>query len=490
MKNIQRNVIFTGIGYVLPLLASLLTIPLMLRHFGTDVYGLYIICISLIGFMNFIDLGVGQAIVKYVAEYEVTGERDKVKPVLDIGLLSYIVLGLLTVGLLYGFAPALSAFIYDNNLQNREMAQAALRITSLALLLSYVNQFFLNVCRAYHRFDIPALIHNSANIGGIVLASILLVMGYSLREVLWGYVLVQSIALICGFWFSRQVLPEGLRFGLSFDAGIFAAMISFSVYTFIGNSVIALTSRADKLLIGGVIGTEAVTYYQIPFTIAQMLNGIVNTLVHIMFPRFSELASLGSGQELLRLYKNATHVVFFISAFIAVMLVTTGESFLSLWISPEFAAKTVITLQLIAVFSFFNSNLVVAYWAAQGAGEAKLTALVIVLSAVAYGFGIFYLGERYSYNGVAVALYLGLLPFPLLFMWVSRHIGHRIHQYLLGLLLTFVLGTLAVYLLAYMNSHITSRLMHIFANGAVAAVVMVVFLGWFFARLRERRSAE
>lgn len=487
MKNIRRNVIFSGVGYILPLLAALLTIPLMLKYFGVDQYGLYIICISLIGFMSFVDLGVGQAVIKYVAEYEATGQAHKVKPVLDIALLMYLGLGLLMVTALFVFSPALAGFLYESPQQAAD-ASIALRITSLALFLSYINQFFLNVSRAYHRFDVPAVIHNAGNISGVVLTTLLLLAGYALHEVLWGYVFIQAIALCSGYLAGRKVLPAGVQFGMAFDLPIFRGMISFSAYTFVSNFVIALVTRADKLLIGGIIGTEAVTYYQIPYTIAQMANGIVNTLVVILFPRFSELSSLKVKTELLNLYRHATHVVFFISGLIAVMLIAAGGNFLSLWVSPEFADKTTLTLQIIALFSFFNANLSVAYWAAQGSGQARLIAFVLVLSGVAYGIGLFALGKLYSYNGVAVALFLSLLPFPLLFMWVAREIGHRLNEYLFGLVLTTLLGLVAVYALLWVNNLFGNALVSIVVNGVVGILAGLAFFAWFFKQKKSRET--
>lgn len=461
----------------------------MLKHLGVDQYGLYVICISLIGFMNFVDLGVGQAVVKFVAGYEATGEREKVNPVLAIALLMYIVLGVVTVLLLYLASPALAGFLYDSA-DKAEIAQTALRITSLALLLSYINQFFFNVAKAYHRFDIPALIHNSGNIGGIVLSSILLVMGYSLHDVLWGYVVVQTIALSCGFFFSRGILPEGVRFGLAFDAFMFGKMISFSAYTFIGNFTIALVNRADKLLIGSIIGTEAVTYYQIPFTIAQMANGITNTLVQILFPRFSELSATSAHDELLKLYRSATHVLFFLSVVIAVMLITVGGPFLGLWVSPEFAEKATFTLQILAVFFFLNSSIQVAYWAAQGGGAARMTAFVLTLSAVLYGVGLVYFGELYSYNGVAYALFLGLLPFPMVFYWASKTIGFSMTEFFVTLLGTTLLGWLAVYAISWVNGFIGSDLLKILINMLIGGAVIMTVLWVFWNKKNASRTSE
>ena len=44
MKNVQKNVNFSGVGYILPLIAALATIPIMVKYLGIDLYGLYAIC--------------------------------------------------------------------------------------------------------------------------------------------------------------------------------------------------------------------------------------------------------------------------------------------------------------------------------------------------------------------------------------------------------------------------------------------------------------
>ena len=54
MKNAHRNITYSALGYILPLIISLATIPLMIKYMGVDIYGLYIICVSLIGFMVFV----------------------------------------------------------------------------------------------------------------------------------------------------------------------------------------------------------------------------------------------------------------------------------------------------------------------------------------------------------------------------------------------------------------------------------------------------
>ena len=195
MKNIRKNVVFTGIGYALPLLAALATIPVIVSKLGVDLYGLYIICVSLIGFMTLVDLGIGQTVIKYVAEYEATGQQAKVKSVLGVAFLIYLVIGLFSVACLYVSAPLLAAGLYELP-DKQALAVEVLRITVVPLFFSYINQFFLNVCKAYHRFDLPAIIHNVGNLGGIALATTLLLLGYGLSDVMWGTPLSSLVRLL------------------------------------------------------------------------------------------------------------------------------------------------------------------------------------------------------------------------------------------------------------------------------------------------------
>ncbi|OQX15523.1 MAG: hypothetical protein BWK73_06595 [Thiothrix lacustris] len=479
MKNISRNIAFSGLGYVLPLMASLATIPLMIKYMGTDIYGLYIICISLIGFMNFVDLGVGQAIVKYVSQYEVTGENIKIKPILDIALLMYVVLGMVIAVAVVVFALPLGNLIYNDD-GKVALAAQAFSVTAIAFLLSYINQFFLNVFKAYHRFDVPAVIQNSANIAGIVMATGMVLLGYDLIAILWGYVIIQAIALISGYTLGRQVLPQGVTLGLSFDRRIFAEMIGFSAYTFVSNFLGGVVSRLDKFIIGSILGTDAVTYYQIPHTIAQMANGIIQVLSQITFPRFSELASLNDQVGRLALYRRAMWLVFLFSMAISVALISSGGAFLEAWISPEFASRSTLTLQIIALYFFFQSNTVVAYWVLQGSGNAKVTAISSFLGTAAYVAGLYVLTPLYGYNGAALSLFLLLLPLPYFYWWVQRNVGHKFGEYLLQTLLFVVSGALIILLLNYVHEYISNNLLVIVVDGVVLTGVVGAALLYLF----------
>ena len=493
MKNVKKNVVYSAIGYILPLLAALVTIPIMVGHLGNDLYGLYAICISLVGFMTLVDLGVGQTVVKYVAEYEATEQRHAVKPLLDIAFLIYVVIGFFAAGLLFGFSGKLGSFFFDSS-EQQLLAKSVLQLTAVALFFSYVNQFFVNVCRAYHRFDIPSIMQNVGNLGGIVLASVLLLMGYSIKAVMLGYIIIYSAVFIYGYFSWRRIVPNEITLGIAFDNVVFKQILNFSSYTFLGNFTNSLTSRGDKLFIGSIIGAEAVTFYQIPYTIAQMANGIVHTLVQIVFPRFSELVALEEEEKLAALYKTVTQAMMLISGFLVVLLITVGDDFLSLWLSAAFATKAALTLQIIAIYSFLQANIVTSYWLVQSTGNARLIALISVVGAIIYFASVYYFGKVFGDHGAAAALFGLLVPVPIWFVWLQRHLAYRFSEYLLWLGMTIITVLSMIYALNRLNDYLANPLLAILVDGVIASAFLLGGFGLLFqlGRLNgfiERHSA-
>lgn len=420
MKHLRKNVLASAVGYVLPLVAALVSIPLLLRYLGTDGYGVYAVCLSLLGFMALVDFGMGQAVVRYVADYEAAGERGRVQAFLQVVHTLYWVVASLGGLALWAAAPWFAGRLYEADWAGQLLAQQALQVAALPLALGYVNQFFFAVCKAYHRFDLPALIHNGMHLLAIALAVGLVIAGYGLAAVMWGYALVYAGALVAGYAAACAVLPASIalrpRWGLTLPAGVWG----FSGYTFVGNLVGVLTSRADKVAVGLLLGAEAVSYYQIPYTMAQMANGVMHALTQITLPRFAELARTGKRAEAGVLYRQTLDAGLLLSMGIAVLLVATGEVFLAWWLSPDVAAQVYPLLVVMAGYFFLQTNTLASYWVLQGEGMARLTAWVAVADATVYAMALYILASLYGVKGAAFALFFLLFGTLWQYRWVVR----------------------------------------------------------------------
>ncbi|MFZ8832393.1 MAG: lipopolysaccharide biosynthesis protein [Thermodesulfobacteriaceae bacterium] len=70
MKSNFKNAVYNAIGFIFPVAVGLITTPYIVHKLGTEIYGIYVLAISLAGMLSFLDLGFGQGIIKFVSHYK------------------------------------------------------------------------------------------------------------------------------------------------------------------------------------------------------------------------------------------------------------------------------------------------------------------------------------------------------------------------------------------------------------------------------------
>ena len=91
-KALAKNSLINLAGFALPLAVGLITIPLIVRGFGVERFGLLTLAWAVIGYFSLFDMGIGRAITQLIAE-----RLDK-SPVRDVARLAWT--GLLMMGAL------------------------------------------------------------------------------------------------------------------------------------------------------------------------------------------------------------------------------------------------------------------------------------------------------------------------------------------------------------------------------------------------------
>src|ERR671923_1253227 len=90
---LTRNTLFNFTGQAVCLLVGVATIPFIIRGLGVEGFGLLTIAWIAPEYFTFIDLGLGRAITKYVAEALGKGDKDRVSPLAWTAVTVQAVLG-------------------------------------------------------------------------------------------------------------------------------------------------------------------------------------------------------------------------------------------------------------------------------------------------------------------------------------------------------------------------------------------------------------
>jgi O-antigen/teichoic acid export membrane protein len=282
---------------------------------NTDVYGIYVLAISLMGMLSFLDLGFGQGIIKFVSHYEAKKDFDRINNIINTTLVINLFMGLLGGFVIFSSSGFLAERVFKVRHEYLEIATTSLRTVSVGFLINLVSSTFSNIPRALQRYDIAVKIQNMVWFLSLTFSVAILHFGYGLFEILIFHVIFQFLGLISYFYFSKKLIPS-LEISLKFSKDVFKEIFDFSIFTAINSITGNIVFRVDKMIISYFLGTSAVTYYQIPFMIAQVANGFLSYIIQFLFPAVSFLNSVGDKEKLKQIYFKSTRYIIVFSLII------------------------------------------------------------------------------------------------------------------------------------------------------------------------------
>ena len=65
---LARNTVWNLVGQVAPMVAAVVSIPILIRHVGVDGFGVLSLAWILVGYFSLFDLGLGRALTRFVAD--------------------------------------------------------------------------------------------------------------------------------------------------------------------------------------------------------------------------------------------------------------------------------------------------------------------------------------------------------------------------------------------------------------------------------------
>jgi len=424
-----KNAVYNAIGFIFPVAISLITTPYIVHKLNTDIYGIYVLAISLMGMLSFLDLGFGQGIIKFVSHYEAKKDFKRISQIINTTLMINVVMGLFGGLVIFSFSEFLSRKVFKVKSEQIELAVNSFKIVSVGFVLNLISSTFSNIPKAIQRYDIPVKIQNTVWFLSIISSVLILYLGYGLVEMLTFYIIFQFLGLISYFWFSKKLI-HNLKLSLKFNKDIFKEIFGFSIYNAINSIAGNIVFRVDKMIIAYFLGTSAVTYYQIPFTMSQMANSFVSSVIQFLFPAVSFLNSAGEKDKLKQIYIKSTKYVIAFSLIIFSGLVLFGKPFLKIWIGKEISEISYPLLVIISLVLFFSSISNVGYYYYNGLGFSKINMISSFVGAIAYVISAIILIPAFNLKGAAFSFIFILLPYPVYIYVLNKVINFSQIEYL------------------------------------------------------------
>lgn len=367
------------------------------------MYGIYALLTGLIGFYGLLDLGLGQGVTKFVAEYNADKNNDGIQRSINAALLVQITLGTIASGLILYFNQQILNII---NVADAHFTAASnsLNVFALGFFLKMIATTFDASLQGLQRYDITGKVDAFINILVNVGIVILLFWGFGLEMVVYWTVLSTVFSfIILGFNLKKQ-LPFW-NFSLRVSGEDFKTLFNFSGYVFISRISSLFTNYIVRFFISAYLGTTAVTYYVVPMKIINMVGGFLGSLFRALFPYASELGARGDKERIKKVFIEGSKYFAALSLPACLIIIAFARPIMILWMGADFAEETWLILALLASVSSIGALSTVPTHVAIGLGYTKLRSIFSVITVILYVLLLPVLTDAGQIYGVIAAVF-------------------------------------------------------------------------------------
>ncbi len=423
----QRLMLNTGynlLGQGLPLVVTIVSVPILIHKMGLERYGILAIAWTVIGYFGLFNFGIGRATTKYVAEYLALNKMEELPSIVWTSIL--LLFGLGFVG---GLAAYLTTPLLVQKVLNIPPSLHAETIKGFYLMATSLPFIFAStgacgVLEAQQRFALINAIRIPASLCNYLAPLLVLVFTNSIYALVGSVVVTRLLGCAAFFFFSLKSL-QGTNSLITIRLSRIKDLFCFGGWLTVSNIIGPIMDYMDRFFIGALLTMAAVAYYVTPFSIAINLLIIPSSLVAVLFPAFSGFAA-SNRDQLAKLRQRAVKYIFLTLFPIIICMVIMAHDFLFLWLGPEFARVSAPILQLLAIGVFINGLAWVPFSAIQAMGRPDLTAKLHLLELPLYLGFLWFSIKTMGLIGVALAWVLrASLDAGLLFFWANRLMPER-----------------------------------------------------------------
>ncbi len=415
-----RNVTYNFLSQVWFFILPIATSPYIVRHLGVDAYGVLSLATAIVGYLAVLDLGMGTATIKYMADAYVVRDFQAVSKVIGTSIVIYSGLGLLGTLAILATANLIITHLLHVPANLVHLTLVVFYVSSLGFLVNMPLTVFNSIPNALQRFDI--LVKQNLALGTVAILGqvVLLALGYSLRALVVFNVATSVVGIIVFVLVARHLLP-GVSFRPAFDGPTARRIMRFSalkVFSVISGQVVF---QLDKVLIAAFLPLASVSYYVVPLGLAQRIISVIPNITTAVFPAVSEFKA--NQERLNDLYVRVAKGVLMAVLPITVALVMFAEKILAYWMGADFATNGAATLRFLAIAFFLASFAAVPGVFVEGLGKPGIPAFFAVISAVLnLGLALLFI-PRWGIAGPALALIVNsLITVPLFVDRVNRKV--------------------------------------------------------------------
>ncbi|MHC4355807.1 MAG: oligosaccharide flippase family protein, partial [Planctomycetota bacterium] len=373
LSQLKKNVASGAVLSVFDSLAGLIALPLYMKYLGAGEYGLWATVSVVPTFCRLGQFGMDTAITKYVAgEY---GHKN-LKAITEYISTSFYILvipSVLILSLLGLFNSHIARFLLADNVPIGNVGRLIFFVGLLSILGLFVN-VMRGVVAGIGRMDIANYVSIIGRLSQVALAVILLVLGYGIWSLCFGFLLSYALPLAVWVFVLKHIYGLCLFRPLAFRRKKLAELLKYGGGLTTASVTNMLVMPFNKLIIARFVGLSEVAYYQIATSVVASLRGLFVQGLQALLPKISELKgratnSLESARAVVSVHRKGMRFILLCACPSFVLLFLFADPLLRLWLRGEFDVQVAIVARVLLVGWLVNILAVPDYYLFLGIGK-------------------------------------------------------------------------------------------------------------------------
>jgi O-antigen/teichoic acid export membrane protein len=386
MRKREKRQILKNVGSSWSALATNVAVgiflsPFILHRLGDAAFGVWVLIFSVTGYYGLFDLGIRSSIVRYVSKYTATGDREKLAQFVNTALFTYTAIGAVSMVL----TALLSSYVERVFKVPPEMHSQA-RLLLLMVGASVSVGFPLGVAggmlEGLQRFYILNWTSIGATLARAALIVYFLNRGYGLITLALLTVSLPVVSSILrGFVVLRLCpMPLGLKY---VDRASFRHMVNYGGTTFLVIVAGRLRFRTDELVLGTMMSTVAVTWFNIGARIVDYSQEFVTSLSQIFVPMASQSEATGNLDRVRKIYLAGNRACAFLILPVTAILIVFGKHIIRIWVGARYVPHSYPVLVVMIIPFALMLSQAASGRVLFGLGKHRILATVTVIEGVA-----------------------------------------------------------------------------------------------------------
>ena len=352
-SRVAHNALLNFLGLAVPLALAFFIMPIAARNLGPARFGLLGLAWAITEYLTLFDLGLGRALVKFVAD-ALHVRSQQLPEIVSLSMLAQVVAGIIGGAACVLAAPLLVHRAFHVAPELADEAVGVFRVVGLSLPVVLLTSAQRAVLEGAQRFDFSASLKMLGSVAALVIPAVGAVLGASLPVILLWVLLTRLIVCVLYTLAIRRALPQHRWVG-SRDWPLLRRLVSFGGWVLVSNTVSPLLVYFDRFALSSIGGLAAAGFYTAPYEGVVRLLLVPVSLFGSLLPALTAIEAAGDQSRFVSVTASSERALAPLMALPLAILFVFAPEILRLWLGEQYALQSATALRWLAVGVFANS---------------------------------------------------------------------------------------------------------------------------------------